>query len=98
MSDQSADISIDSTNAAVIKRAISAKISGATHFLCLIGGTTYASEWVKWEIEKAIELGKKIIAVKINKDCTSPQIILAAKAKWALSFTFDGITAAINGA
>ena len=36
-SDQSANVSIQSTDAAAIKRAISAKINAATYFLCLVG-------------------------------------------------------------
>ena len=35
--DQSADVSINRTNAAAIKRAISAIISNATYFLCIVG-------------------------------------------------------------
>ena len=35
--DHSVDVSIDSTDAAAIKRAISAKINNATYFLCIVG-------------------------------------------------------------
>ena len=98
MSDQSADVSINSTDAAAIKRAISAKINNATYFLCLIGKKTYKSDWVKWEIEKALELEKRIVAVKISSDCTSPDEILGVGASWALSFTFDAIKKAIDAA
>ena len=58
--DQSADVSIDSTDASVIKRAISAKINSASYFLCLVGKYTKNSSWVKWEINKAVELNKRI--------------------------------------
>jgi hypothetical protein len=98
MDDHSADVSIDSTDAAAIKRAISAKINNATYFLCIIGKKTHKSKWVKWEIEKAVELKKKIIAVKIEKDNTSPDAILNVGAKWAMSFTFDSIKNAIDNA
>lgn len=43
--DQSADVSIQSTNAEVIKRAISAKLDSATDFLCIIGSRTSRSSW-----------------------------------------------------
>lgn len=36
-SDQSANVSIQSTDATAIKRAISAKINTATYFLCIVG-------------------------------------------------------------
>lgn len=54
-SDHSTDVSIQSTNADAIKRAISAKINSATHFLCIVGAKTSRSRWVAWEIEKAKE-------------------------------------------
>lgn len=94
--DQSADVSINSTNAAAIKRAISAKISNATYFLCLVGEKTYNSSWVKWEIDKAVELNRRIVAVKIKNTNTTPNELLGVGAKWAMSFTEDEITNAVN--
>ena len=47
--DQSADVSIQSLDAAAIKRAISAKINVATYFLCLVGSKTSKSDWVGCE-------------------------------------------------
>ncbi|MCP4761961.1 MAG: TIR domain-containing protein [archaeon] len=98
MSDQSADVSINSTNAAAIKRAISAKINNATYFLCIIGKQTHNSDWIKWEIEKAAELNKKIVAVKTESTNSSPTEIYGIGAKWAMSFTFEAIKKAINDA
>lgn len=97
-SDQSADVGIDSDDAVAIKRAISAKINNATYFLCLVGTKTYLSDWVDWEINKAVELNKKLVAVKIDKDNVSPSAILGVGATWALSFTFDAIKKAIDDA
>ncbi|HUI90621.1 MAG TPA: TIR domain-containing protein [Chitinivibrionales bacterium] len=96
--DASADVSIDSTNATAIKRAISAKINSVNYFLCIVGKNTYRSRWVRWEIEKASELGKKIIAVKIDRENQSPNELLNIGASWALSFTFDSIKNAIDNA
>ncbi len=96
--DHSADVSIDSTNAAAIKRAISAKIGSATYFLCLIGDKTHKSSWVKWEIEKAVELKKKIVSVKIKSTYKSPSEILSVGASWAMSFTITAISSAIEDA
>lgn len=96
-SDQSADVSIDSTDAAAIKRAISAKINDATYFLCLVGETTHKSSWVAWEIEKAVELKKKIVAVKISSTNTTPSGLYNIGATWAMSFTFASIKKAIDG-
>jgi hypothetical protein len=96
--DTSVDVSVDSEDAAAIRRVISARISGSTHFLCLIGKKTYESGWVDWEINKAVELGKKLVAVKIEAENTSPTAILNQGASWAMSFTFDSIKEAIESA
>ena len=95
-SDQSADIGINSTNAAAIKRAISAKINNAPHFFCIIGEETHNSHWVCWEIDKAVELEKKIVAVKTDAGNTSPDNILGVGASWAKSFTEEAILNALN--
>ena len=57
--DASVDVSVNSTEAAVIKRVISARIKGATRFLCIVGKHTHKSAWVNWEIEKAVELKRR---------------------------------------
>ena len=97
-SDYSADVAINSTDEAVIKRAISAKISAATYFLCLVGTYTHNSDWVDWEIEKAIDLKKRLVAVKTTSTNSTPQRLIGAGASWAMSFTFDSIKKAIEGA
>jgi hypothetical protein len=96
--DQSVDVSVNSTDAAAIKRVISSKINGSTYFLCLIGKDTHKSGWVKWEISKAVELKKKIVAVKIDSGYTSPDEIIGVGASWAMSFTFESIKKAIEAA
>lgn len=97
-SDHSADVSIQSTNADAIKRAISAKINSATHFLCIVGAKTSKSGWVVWEIDKAKELKKKLVAVKTASDNPTPSGLLNSGASWAMSFTFDAIKKAVDGA
>ncbi len=97
-SDHSADVSIQSTNADAIKRAISAKINSATHILCIVGAKTSKSGWVAWEIDKAKDLEKKLVAVKTASDNTTPGGLLNAGASWAMSFTFEAIKKAIGGA
>lgn len=96
--DQSVDVSVDSTDSAAIARVISARINKSTYFLCIIGKATHKSKWVAWEIKKAIELKKKLIAVKIDSEHTSPSEILGIGATWALSFTLSSIKEAIKKA
>jgi hypothetical protein len=98
INDQSVSDPVDSDRSAPIRRAISAKINDSTGLLCIVGEETSKSRWVKWEIEKAIELGKRIIAVKVSKDCTTPSALYGVSATWALSFNFDAIKKAIDEA
>ena len=98
INDQSVTEPVDSDRAAPIKRAISAKISAATGLLCIVGKKTYTSRWVAWEINKAVELHKMIIAVKVEKDCTTPDTLYGVGATWALSFNFAAIKKAIEDA
>lgn len=98
MYDHSVDVSVNSTNAAAIKRVISERINESTYFLCIVGSKTHKSGWVAWEIDKAVELKKKIVAVKIDSSYTSPAGLLGVGASWAMSFTFDSISNAIDKA
>ncbi|MEL7023039.1 MAG: TIR domain-containing protein [Pseudomonadota bacterium] len=94
--DGSVTVPVNSTKAGPIRRVISQKIARSSHLLCIVGTETYKSEWVKWEVEKAVELGKKIIAVKTAKSNTTPPALYGVGADWALSFTLAGIKKAID--
>lgn len=94
--DVSVDISVNSTNATYIKDVIRRRILETTHFLCIIGEETWKSGWVDWEIKKAAEFNKKIIAVKINNNTTSPTAIFVIGASRAKSFTFESIKNAVG--
>lgn len=98
ISDISADVSIDSNDAGAIKRSLSAKINSGKYFLVIVGKHTWKSKWVRWEIEKASELGKKIIAVKTDRENKTPPELYGVGASWALSFTHDAINNAIDNA
>jgi hypothetical protein len=98
VNDQPVTIPVDSEEAEPIKRIIAAKIGAATGFLCVVGTKTGASGWMEWEIKKADELGKRIIAVRIARDCTAPEVLSDVGATCALSFTFEGIRRAIDEA
>lgn len=98
ISDYSADVSINSTDATAIKSVLSRYINQGTVFLVIIGKKTHKSAWVKWEINKAVELGKKIVAVKTDRENISPDELLGVGASWAMAFTYDAISRAINNA
>lgn len=98
-------ISTDSVSR--VKAVLSSQISSSTHLLVIIGAYANSTHpdskligtvnWQWWEIEKAKELGKRLIAVKIHKDNPTPTPLLNAGATWALSFTVEGVLKAING-
>jgi hypothetical protein len=96
--DHSADVSVNSTKATAIKSVLSRYINETTYFLVIVGAKTHKSAWVKWEIEKAVELKKRIVAVKTDRENTSPDALLGVGASWAMSFTYDAITKAIDNA
>lgn len=87
---------INSTNASYIKSQIKPKILAATRLLCLVGKQASKSAWIDWEIQTAVDNHKKLIGVKIEKEHTSPSVLLANGATWALSFNFDAIKKAID--
>lgn len=66
--------------------------------MVIVGAKTHKSAWVKWEIEKAVELKKRIVAVKTDRENTSPTALLGVGATWAMSFTYDAISKAIDNA
>jgi hypothetical protein len=94
--DSSVDVSVDSNDPAAVRRVISARINGSTRFLCIVGQHTHKSTWVDWEINKAIELKKKLVGVKVDRSYTTPSALLGVGASWALSFAFDSIKDALK--
>lgn len=44
------------------------RIKRSSVFICMIGPDTYKREAVLWEINKAYELGKRVIGVRIYRD------------------------------
>lgn len=98
VNDQPVTVPVDSEQAEPVKRAITARIGAATAFLCIVGPKTSANPWVEWEIRKADELGKRLIAARVNRDCAAHEALYNAGPTWALSFTFEGIKHAIEEA
>ncbi|PIC81076.1 hypothetical protein CSV75_04665 [Sporosarcina sp. P18a] len=94
--DTSVGVSIKSEDANYIKSVIKRKITESNIFLILIGKNTHLSDWCNWEIEKAVELKKRIVAVKIQSTYTTPAGLYGIGTKWAYSFTYDSIKKAIE--
>jgi hypothetical protein len=66
--DYSIKIPFDSNNAEYIGRGITEQIKLSTLCVCLYGPTTYQSDWVNWELNKAIQLGKPLMGVCLYND------------------------------
>lgn len=58
----------DSRNAEYIGRGITEQIKYATLTVCLYGPATYLSDWVVWELNKTLALGKPIMGVRLYDD------------------------------
>lgn len=94
------DVAINSSDAATIKAALTAKMKTATHLLVLVGEKAHASDWIKWEIDRAkqSDIRLKLAAVKLAKANTAPAGLLNAGTSWATSFERDRIVDALNDA
>jgi len=94
--DQPIGIAVDSKEAAAIKQDLAARIANSTHFLCIVGKETYQSSWMTWEIRKAVELKKKLVAAKTDSTNNSPTSLQGVGAAWSTMFNFDSIKRAMN--
>ncbi|MGY1740069.1 MULTISPECIES: TIR domain-containing protein [unclassified Blastococcus] len=95
--DYSVKVPYNSQNAEYIKSKITAKIRAASVTICLIGPQTSRSSWVKWEIEKAGALGKKIFGVRLYRDktCPTPSALTLVRAP-VYGWDIDAIVKAIG--
>ncbi len=101
-------VEIQSSDVARIKAVLSQKIGEADYLLTLVGDHANSfhpdraligeRNWQWWEIVKAKEKEKKLIAVKIERSCTTPQPLLSSNAKWARSYNVPAIISAIQQA
>lgn len=66
--DYSIKIPFNSLNKSYISQGISAQIRLATLTVCLYGPTTYQSDWVRWELNKTLEMGKPLVGVWLYDD------------------------------
>lgn len=99
---------INSLNVGRVKATLTAKIKEATHTLVIVG--QHANQphrhrdligyrnWINFEIAKSIELGKRLVAVKLNRNYESPEKLLSSNAYWAYSFNEQSIINALEAA
>lgn len=97
---------IQSNDYGRIKAVLTQKIDSATRLLVLIGRYANARDknsnkigeknWQIWEIKKAKELNKKLVAVKLDKNFESPSELLNCNTSWAMSFDKNAILKALE--
>ena len=93
---QSFGVAVDSPGAAAIKQDLAARIGAASYFLYIVGKESYRSGWVAWEVQKAVELKKKLVAVKTDSIYNSPSVLQRVGVRWSTMFNFDSIKKAMN--
>jgi hypothetical protein len=98
INDQPPAVPAESPEAEPYKDALARRIGAASGLLCVVGAESSTNAWMEWEIKKADQLGKRIIAVRINRDVTVPELLSDMGATCAMSFTFEGIRRAIEEA
>lgn len=61
--DHSVQEAYDSEQAEYIKRKIAERINRASVTVVYLSDSAAKSRWVQWEVQKSLELGKKVVAV-----------------------------------
>lgn len=54
------------TDAAVIRQAITKAMQGTSRTIVFVGATTHQSRWVAEEIDKTVSSGKKLFAIRLR--------------------------------
>jgi hypothetical protein len=98
VNDRPPAVPVDSAEAEPVKQELARRIGAASGLLCVIGAKSSTNGWMEWEIRKADELGKRIIAVRTSRDSAVPELLSDLGATCAMSFTFEGIRRAIDEA
>lgn len=94
------DVAIDSSEAAIVKAALTTKMKTATHLLVLVGAKSTKSKWMQWEIARAKQPDTRLnlAAVKLSKFNETPPGLLNCGVAWATSFERDRIVEALRKA
>lgn len=95
--DVSTDVSINSENEKYIKRRIADKINQCDVLIVLVGKKSHQRPWITWEINKAKEYKKRIVAIKVRKNYASPRELLSSGVVWVYEFNKEKIIEAFEG-
>jgi hypothetical protein len=94
--DVSVRAAINSEQGAYLRNVISEKIRKCSVVVCLIGNGTAWREWVEWELETALRLGKGVCGVRLKNSMGQAPEILRRIGAPVVSWDQEAIIAAIE--
>jgi len=89
------DVPINSENAYYIRQRLKQKISNSDVVLGIAGIYASHSEWMAWELDKALELGKPIIGV-VPRGAERVSTVVSSRANEVVRWNTDSIVEAIR--
>lgn len=89
------DVPINSENAYYIRQRLKQKISNSDVVLGIAGIYASHSEWMAWELDKALELGKPIIGV-VPRGAERVSTVVSSRANEVVRWNTDSIVDAIR--
>lgn len=89
------DVPINSDNAYYIRQRLKQKISNSDVVLGIAGIYASHSEWMAWELDKALELGKPIIGV-VPRGAERVSTVVSSRANEVVRWNTDSIVDAIR--
>jgi len=89
------DVPINSENAAYIRQRLRQKIANSNIVLGIAGMYASHSEWMQWELDKAIELGVPIVGV-VPRGAERVSAVVSSRAKQVVRWNTESIVEAIR--
>ena len=89
------DVPINSDNASYIRQRLRQKISNSNIVLGIAGIYASHSEWMQWELNKAIELGVPIVGV-VPRGAERISTVVSTRAKEVVRWNTESIVEAIR--
>ena len=89
------DVPINSENAAYIRQRLRQKIANSNIVLGIAGIYASHSEWMQWELDKAIELGVPIVGV-VPRGAERVSAVVSSRAKQVVRWNTESIVEAIR--
>lgn len=86
---------INSTNASYIKTKLTERLKNSDIVLGIAGVYASYSDWMTWELDKALSLNKKIIGVKPRGN-TNVSTMVSSRAVEIVNWNTESIVAAIR--